>query len=119
LKSGAVLGWTGLISVDGHVYCWMGSPGNLDFADQFSYNYTSTSSIYNFSVGGKVQLTATFTSPITPDDYKRQSLIFSYLDVKVTSLDGSKHDVQIYTDISAGRVFIACKLVENHLLILF
>lgn len=54
------------------------------------------------SVEDKVQITVTFLSPITPDDFLRQSLIFSYINVEVVSLDGRKHDVQLYTDISAG-----------------
>jgi len=45
----------------------------------------------------------TFLSPLTPGDHKRQSLIFTYLDVAVQSLDGNSHDVQLYTDISAGK----------------
>lgn len=72
--------------------------------NQTSYSYTSTSSVYVLSVEDKVQITATFLSPITPDDFQRQSLIFSYLNVEVVSLDGGEHDVQLYTDISAGKL---------------
>jgi hypothetical protein len=102
---GQILGWTGLVSVDGSTYIWMGSPDSLNAqnVDQLSYNYTSTSSIYVLSVDDKIQLTATFLSPITPDDFKRQSLVFSYMNVEVVSLDGNTHDVQLYTDISAGN----------------
>jgi hypothetical protein len=31
-------------------------------------------------------------------------LVFSYMQVEVSSIDGSDHDVQIYTDISAGML---------------
>ena len=55
----------------------------------------------------------TFLSPITPDDMKRQSLIFSYLDVSVESMDGASHDVQLYTDISAGMFLNQRKLPVN------
>ncbi|EHK97397.1 hypothetical protein M7I_6812 [Glarea lozoyensis 74030] len=55
-------------------------------------------------VGGKVEMNITFTSPITPDDMKRQSLLFSYLEARVYSIDGAKHKVQLYTDISAEWV---------------
>jgi Domain of unknown function (DUF5127) len=44
-----------------------------------------------------------FLSPITPGDQKRQSLIFSYLEVNVASQDGLSHDVQLYADSSAGK----------------
>lgn len=81
----------------------MGDPADVSFVNQTSYTYTSTSSIYVQTVEDKVQITVTFLSPITPDDFLRQSLIFSYVNVEVVSLDGSKHDVQLYTDISAGK----------------
>lgn len=54
-------------------------------------------------VDGKIRMNITFLSPITPGDQKRQSLIFSYLEVNVASQDGLSHDVQLYADISAGK----------------
>ncbi|KAI4630367.1 hypothetical protein J4E80_001302 [Alternaria sp. BMP 0032] len=102
LSSGQILGWTGLVKVDGNTFVWMGKPdGYNDFANQTSYEYTSTKSIFTITAGDTVQLKVTFMSPLTPNDFKRQSLIFSYMNVEVSSLDGSQHDVQIYTDISA------------------
>ncbi|KAI4665545.1 uncharacterized protein J4E78_003007 [Alternaria triticimaculans] len=100
--TGQILGWTGLVKVDGNTFVWMGKPdGYNDFANQTSYEYTSTKSIFTITAGDTVQLKVTFMSPLTPNDFKRQSLIFSYMNVEVSSLDGSQHDVQIYTDISA------------------
>ena len=55
------------------------------------------------NVGDKVEMNITFLSPVTPNDLKRQSLTFSYLDVAVHSLDGDSHDVQLYTDVSGGK----------------
>ena len=55
------------------------------------------------NVKGLVEMNVTFMSPITPNDLKRQSLVFSYLNVEVASLDGKDHDVQVYADISAGK----------------
>ncbi|KAI4932984.1 hypothetical protein J4E85_003387 [Alternaria conjuncta] len=102
LSSGQILGWTGLVKVDGNTFVWMGKPdGYNDFANQTSYEYTSTKSIFTITAGDTLQLKVTFMSPLTPNDFKRQSLIFSYMNVEVSSLDGSQHDVQIYTDISA------------------
>lgn len=92
-----------MIRVDGKAYTWMGDPGVAPLVEQTNFQYTSTKSIFTLSVEGKVELTVTFLSPLTPTDQKRQSLVFSYLDVGVESLDGKAHDVQIYTDISAGR----------------
>lgn len=94
-------GWTGIIRVDGHAYTWMGLPGSKT-VNQTAYEYTSTKSIFTMNVENKLEMNITFLSPITPDDYIRQSLVFSYLNVEVSSLDGQEHDVQIYADISAG-----------------
>jgi hypothetical protein len=100
---GQWLGWTGLVKVDGKTFVWMGAPdGFNDMANQTAYEYTSTKSIFTITADDKVQLKITFLSPITPEDFKRQSLISSYMNVEVLSLDGSEHEVQIYTDISAG-----------------
>lgn len=72
--------------------------------NQTAFSYTSTRSIFTLDVDGKVQMTVTFLSPVTPTDYMRQSLVFTYLDVAVQSLDGAEHDVQLYSDISAGEL---------------
>jgi Domain of unknown function (DUF5127) len=111
-----ITGWTGMIRVDGTPYVWMGNPGNAANVNQTSYTYTSTRSIFTMDVGGLVQMNITFLSPITPDDFQRQSLPFSYVDVAVSSLDGKSHSVQLYTDISAGKsiatglLFQLCRL---------
>ncbi|TVY85335.1 Glutaminase A [Lachnellula suecica] len=101
--AGQIAAWTGMIRVDGTTYTWMGAPGPQSVT-QKSFEYTSTKSIFTMDVGGVVEMNITFLSPITPDDQKRQSLVFSYLDVAVQSLDGHSHDVQLYTDISAEWV---------------
>lgn len=90
-----------MIRVDGTTYTWMGDPGP-SAVTQTAFEYTSTRSTFTMSVGG-VEMNITFLSPIDPDDMKRQSLVFSYLDVVVQSQDGAAHDVQLYADISAGR----------------
>ncbi|KAA8575420.1 hypothetical protein EYC84_004586 [Monilinia fructicola] len=108
--SGQIMGMTGIVIVDGEPSTWMGYPFAADQktllqeANQTSFEYTSTKSIFTFDVGGKINLTATFLSPLTPHDLKRQSLTMSYLHVNVVSTDGASHDVSIYTDISAEWV---------------
>ena len=94
-----------MIRVDGQTFQWMGNPGAPN-VNQISYIYTSTKSIFTMNVAGKVEMIITFLSPVTPDDLKRQSLTFSYLHVAVSSMDGKAHDVQLYSDISAGT-FVA------------
>ena len=100
--SGQIAAWTGMIRVDGTTYTWMGNPGPQSVT-QTAFEYTSTKSVFTMNVGGRVEMNITFLSPVTPEDMKRQSLIFSYLDVGVQSLDGHSHNVQLYTDISAGK----------------
>ncbi|TVY53517.1 Glutaminase A [Lachnellula cervina] len=102
--AGQVAAWTGMIRVDGTTYTWMGAPTGPALVTQKSFEYTSTKSVFTMDVGGLVEMNITFLSTLTPDDQKRQSLVFSYLDVGVQSLDGNAHDVQLYTDISAEWV---------------
>ncbi|KAH7319365.1 glutaminase GtaA [Rhexocercosporidium sp. MPI-PUGE-AT-0058] len=101
--AGQIAAWVGMIKVDGITYTWMGDPGPQSVT-QTAFEYTSTKSVFTMDVGGRVEMNVTFLSPVTPEDPKRQSLIFSYLDVGVQSLDGHSHDVQLYTDISAEWV---------------
>lgn len=97
-----ITGWAGLIRVDGQTYTWMGLPGT-NTVNQTGFEYTSTKSIFTMNVADKLEMNITFLSPITPADYRRQSLVFSYLNVEVASLDGNEHEVQVYADISAGK----------------
>jgi hypothetical protein len=81
----------------------MGAPSNYpQVVDQTDFSYTSTRSTFVMSVGGKVGMNITFLSPVTPNDLRRQSLTFTYLDVAVESIDGATHDVEIYADVSGG-----------------
>lgn len=91
-----------MIRVDGDAFAWMGAPLNIKTANQVALEYTSTKSIFTIEVDGKVSMNVTFLSPVTPNDFKRQSLTMSYVNVEVWSTDGQDHDVQLYTDISAG-----------------
>lgn len=60
---------------------------------------------------GAVTMNITFLSPIFPTDLKRQSLPFSYVDVSVSSSDSSPHEVQLYTDVTAGKSMTAWKVM--------
>jgi hypothetical protein len=100
--SGGILGWQGLVAVDGVAYNWMGGAPGPAHVNQSSLEYTSTRSIFTFDVGGKVTMTVTFLSPVYPDDMARQSQQFSYISVKTRSSDGAPHNVQVYMDVSGG-----------------
>ncbi|KAK5679054.1 hypothetical protein LTS10_008710 [Elasticomyces elasticus] len=52
---------------------------------------------------GPVSLKITFFSPVTPNDLLRQSMPITYLSIEVQSADDHDHDVQLYTDASAGE----------------
>lgn len=99
---GQITGWTGMIRVDTHVYTWMGAPGPQSVS-QTAFSYTSTKSVFTLNVNNMVEMNVTFLSPLTPNDMKRQSLVFSYVDVVVRSIDGAQHNVQLYTDMTAGK----------------
>ncbi|KAK8233958.1 glutaminase GtaA [Phyllosticta capitalensis] len=101
--SNQVNGWAGMIRVDGTSYTWLGDPGP-QAVSQTAYDFTSTRSSFTMDVAGKVSMNITFLSPVTPNDLKRQSLTFSYLNVDVVSSDGQNHDVELYSDISAEWV---------------
>ncbi|WAR60637.1 hypothetical protein PtB15_9B576 [Puccinia triticina] len=111
--TGAPLGWTGLIRVDGHVFNWMGNLTHWPAANNTKFDHTASSSIFRFAIGppqdparpaqaepAKVYLDATFLSPVTPHDPFRQALPLSYLSLTVSSADGEAHQVELYTDIN-------------------
>ncbi len=105
-RRGNILGWQGLIAVDGVSYNWMGAYPGPSHVNQLSLEYTSTKSIFTFDVAGKVLMTVTFLSPVYPDDLARQSQQFSYISAKAKSADGAPHKVQIYMDVSGGTVIL-------------
>ncbi|KAK4100063.1 DUF1793-domain-containing protein [Parathielavia hyrcaniae] len=98
--TGNILGWQGLVAVDGVTYNWMGGAPGPSLVKQLSLEYTSTKSIFTFDVAGKVTMIVTFLSPVYPDDMARQSQQFSYISLKTRSGDGTPHDVQVYMDVS-------------------
>lgn len=82
----------------------MGKPDAFSTVEQVAAEYTSTKTIFTLEVDNKVRMKVTFLSPLTPHDLPRQSLIFSYMQVEVSSMSPNKnYRVQLYTDISAGK----------------
>ncbi len=103
---GNILGWQGLVAVDGVTYNWMGGAPGPAHVNQLSLEYTSTRSIFTFDVAGKVLMTVVFLSPVYADDMARQSQQFSYISAKAKSSDGVPHDVQVYMDVSGGTLVL-------------
>ncbi|KAB5554833.1 hypothetical protein GE09DRAFT_141790 [Coniochaeta sp. 2T2.1] len=95
-----ILGWVGLVSVDGTAYTWLGGAPGPSAVEQISAEYTSTKTIFTFNVADKVTLTATFFSPVYPDDLAKQSQQFSYVTANAVASDGATHSVQVYMDVS-------------------
>ncbi|XP_054157492.1 uncharacterized protein LOC128955839 [Oppia nitens] len=101
---GPVRGMAGLVRVDGKTYEFMGHPtqdniGTNLQAKQVGLKVTPTQSIFTFNAG-PIVLEVNFFTPIDPTDLKRLSLPASYIAATVRSTDKSKHDVQLYIDLS-------------------
>ncbi|KAI0793186.1 hypothetical protein C8Q75DRAFT_804004 [Abortiporus biennis] len=99
--SGQVMAWLGLVRVDGQYFEWFGSwIPTSNTTNSTGAQLTPTRSTF-FLQAGPMNFTATFLSPIEPEDPVKQSLPFSYLSFEAVSTDGAGHNVQVYTDISA------------------
>ena len=66
-------------------------------AVQKSANVMPTQTFYTFECG-PVQLDLIFTAPLLMDDLELMTTPINYVTYQVKSLDGAKHDVQIYFD---------------------
>jgi Domain of unknown function (DUF5127)/Domain of unknown function (DUF4965)/Domain of unknown function (DUF1793)/Domain of unknown function (DUF4964) len=102
--TGRVTAMTGIATIDGTPYLFLGSPASptaYPFATlrQLSLTTTATKSEFVLAQGG-VELTVTFLSPVTPGDLKRQSQPLSYIAVTARATDGRRHRVGVYVDIS-------------------
>lgn len=63
---GQILGWTGMIRVDGVTKSWMGRPAKIPKAEQRSAQNLPTRSQFEINVDDKVTVHVTFLDPITP-----------------------------------------------------
>ena len=93
------LTWSVMARVDGKAYSLFGVAGPHDGAKSGTVTkafYTSTHSTFTVTAGSR-EFTLDFFSPVSPKNYLRQSLPFSYLTVTLSAGDSSS--VQIYSDI--------------------
>lgn len=109
-RDGSPLGWEGIITVDGMSYEWLGIGSrslprlsNLVPAIPLSTSYDSSYSNFTLAAG-PMEITASFFSPVTPEDLCRTSIPLSYLVVSVVSKDGETHQVSLYTDVNGAWV---------------
>jgi hypothetical protein len=102
--TGRVTAMTGLASIDGTPYLFLGSPGSPTphpFATMRQTGLTTTATRSEFVLRqAGVELTVTFLSPVTPGDLRRQSQPLSYVSVTARSVDGADHRVAVYFDVS-------------------
>ncbi|KAI4128459.1 MAG: hypothetical protein LQ338_002732 [Usnochroma carphineum] len=85
--------------VDGQTFSLLGVPTPPDGAQAASISnaeYTSTHTLFSL-LAGNVSIKLDFLSPVSPSNYLRQSLPFSYL--TITAANAAGEDVQIYVDI--------------------
>ncbi|KAJ5115332.1 hypothetical protein NUU61_001091 [Penicillium alfredii] len=97
--AGNDLTWSVIARVDGVAYNLFGvakAPDGTKSASVTGATYTSTHSTFTLEAGSR-KFTLDFFSPVSPKNYVRQSLPFSYLTVTVSAGDSSV--VQIYSDI--------------------
>ena len=102
--TGRITAMTGLATIDGSPYLFLGSPASptaypFPTLRQLSLTVTATKSEFVLAQAG-VELTVTFLSPVTPGDLKHQSQPLSYVSVGARATDGKSHRVGVYFDIS-------------------
>ena len=98
--TGSNLTWSVIAKVDGKAYNLFGVPvpsQSTESGSVVSAEYTSTHTVFTVTAGS-ASFKLDFLSPVSPKDYVRQSLPFSYLTVYASGINGSP-DVQLYSDI--------------------
>ncbi|KAF8180898.1 hypothetical protein K438DRAFT_1768092 [Mycena galopus ATCC 62051] len=98
-----ILGWAGLIKIDGLTYSWLGNTSVSNAGKWLETEVTPTRTILTVHAG-PVLLNVTFLSPVEPSDWGRQSFPFSYLYLDGKATDGQAHSIQLYSDITGEWV---------------
>lgn len=100
-RSGGITAMCGLIRIDGKAFRWMGidTDNTKETVQQTSVVIYATRTIYTFEANG-VELTVVFATPSILEERDYMMLPFSYIDYSVRSIDGKKHDIQVYFDIT-------------------
>ncbi|EKG18285.1 protein of unknown function DUF1793 [Macrophomina phaseolina MS6] len=95
------LTWAIIARVDGSAYNLFGVPdpeSGSQSATVVGGSFTSTHTIFTLTAGDAT-ITLDFFSPVSPNNYRRQSMPFSFLTVTASGNDGATPSVQIYSDI--------------------
>lgn len=102
--TGAPMTMLSMVRVDGKAYRLMGrQPGMVTPAYQLSLRVRPTRTVYTFRAG-EVEVLLSFLTPDLPRHIKVLSRPVTYLTWQVHSLDGKRHQVEIYYDNTAELV---------------
>lgn len=74
----------------------------IQLAEQTKRLMTATRTSYEFTCGNKVNLQVSFTSPLLMDDLKLLTRPVTYINYKVSSADGKKHQVKVFFSASTN-----------------
>ena len=88
-KSNSIIG---VLNIDGIEYSFLGYYRNLYKMEQVSLDIDALTTTAVFEKAG-VRLSATFTTPVLPDDYRLLTRPVSYMALSYESLDGKTHKV--------------------------
>ena len=88
-KSNSIIG---TVLVDGEEYSFLGYHRDLYKMHQTALEIDALSTKATFE-NGKIRLTATFTTPVFPDDYRLLTRPVSYMALSYESIDGAAHEV--------------------------
>jgi hypothetical protein len=97
---GQQLTWSVMARIDGKTYSLFGVPRPLDNVKPgtlVSADFTATRTTFSVTAAD-VKFVLDFFSPVSPHNYARQSMPFSYLTVSTSSLNSDTPSVQIYSD---------------------
>ena len=92
----------GIAEIDGTPYRFIGADSSIPAMEQVSLDVTALETVYRFRAGGII-LTASFMTPLFPDDYEHLTRPVSYLELYAESEDAQPHHVQ--ASISASEEF--------------
>lgn len=104
-----------LAAVDGNIYSLFGVTSQVygsHAASVVSADYTATHTLFVLSAG-ITTFTLDFFSPVSPTNYLRQSLPFSYLTISIRASGSSSPRIQIYCDIDETWTGQAGSTVSN------
>jgi hypothetical protein len=103
---GQQLPWSVMARINGEAHSLFGIPRPLDNVKPgtlVSADFTATHTTFSVTAAD-VKLVLDFFSPVSPHNYARHSMPFSYLTVSTSALNSETPSVQIYSDMDNSWV---------------